>query len=175
MALPEPVTFVIRRAFVVPLGLVVLLTATLMAVSIHQGQPLAKVLFLLMFALPLAVLLVVSAWCRLTIDATGVTARRLLRTRRLAFAAVTALEAVQVRSRVFLTLVAGEDDYLIISNGYARFPELVRLLVTRLPENAVTAETRQLAAAPPQRRADIAMAWFAVVAMGYVLIAQFRW
>jgi len=165
---------VIRRAFLVPLGLVVLLTAMLMAVSVTQGQPIAKVLFLLVFILPLGLLFVDSAWRRLTIDATGVTARRLVRPRRMAFADVTALETVRVRSRVFLTLVAGEDDYLIISNGYARFPQLLQLLMASLPEQAITDETRQLAAAPPQRRADIAMAWFAVVAMSYVLIAQFR-
>jgi len=165
---------VIRRAFVVPLGLVVLLTAMLMAISIMKGQPLAKILFLLVFVLPLGLLLLESAWRRLTIDVTGVTARRLFRARRMAFADVTALETVQVRSRVFVTLVAGEDDYLIISNGYARFPQLLQLLMASLPEQAITAETRQLAAAPPHRRADIAMAWFAVIAMGYVLIVQFR-
>ena len=171
----ESATFVIRRAFLVPLGLVILLTAMLMAVSVAHGEPLAKIMFLLVFVLPLTVLFSDSAGRRLTVDATGVTARRLFRTKRMAFAEVTALETVQVRSRVFLTLVAGEDDYLIISNGYARFPDLVRLLVARLPEEAITAETRQLVAVPPQRRADIAMAWFAVVAMGYVLLAQFRW
>jgi len=170
----EPRAFVIRRAFVAPLGLVVVLTGVLMAVSLQQGQPLAKVLFLLVFALPVAVLLLESAFRRLEVDAAGVTARRLMRTRRVAFAEVTALETVRVRSRVFLTLAAGDDEFLIISNGYANFPELVRLLVAALPETVVTEETRQLAAAPPQRHADVAMAWFAVVALIYVLLFQFR-
>ena len=79
-----------------------------------------------------------------------------------------------MRSRVFLTLNAGDDEFLIISNGYADFAELVNILVAALPESAVTAETRQLATAPPVRGADIAMVWFAVAAMIYVLIAQFR-
>jgi len=166
---------VIRRAFLVPLGLSLLLMAALLAVSIHHGQPLAKALFLIVFAVPVAVLFVESAGRHLEVDAAGVTARRLLRSRRIDFAEVTALETVRVRSRVFLTLVAGDDDYLIISNGYADFPGLVRLLVALLPETAVTDETRQLAAAPPHRYADVVMAWFMVSALVYVLVAQFRW
>ena len=171
----EPRRFVIRRAFVVPLGLVLVLMVALMAVSIQHGQPLAKVLFLLVFAVPVTVVFVESAFRRLEVDAAGVTARRLLRSRRIDFAEVTALESVRVRSRVFLTLVAGDDEYLIISNGYANFPGLIRLLIAALPETVVTDEARQLAAAPPQRYADVAMVWFAVVAMVYVLVAQFRW
>lgn len=172
--MPEPRSFVIRRAFVVPLGLVLVLIGALLAVSIAHGQPVAKLVFLLVFALPLAVLFIACAFRRLDLDATGVTAVRLRRRRRIDFARVTALETVQVRSRVFLTLVAGDDEFIIISNGYADFPELVRALVAALPASAVPEETRRLAESPPRRHADVAMAWFAVAAIVYVLVAQFR-
>lgn len=172
--MPDSRRYVIRRAFLVPLGLLLVLLGALLAVSIQQGQPAAKAAFLLVFAVPVAVLLVESACRWLEVDAAGVTARRLLRSRRIDFAEVTALETVRVRSRVFLTLVAGDEEYLIVSNGYADFPGLVRLLVTVLPETVVTDETRQLAKAPPQRYADVAMAWFAIIALVYVLVAQFR-
>jgi hypothetical protein len=172
--LSETRRYVIRRAFVAPLGLLLLLMGALLVVSLVQGQPVAKVAFLLVFALPVAALLVASACRRLDIDSTGVTATRPFRSRRIDFARVTSLETVQVRSRVFLTLAAGDDEFLIVSNGYADFPGLVRTLVAALPDGAVTEETRQLAAAPPVRHADIAMVWFAVVAMGYILVAQFR-
>jgi hypothetical protein len=172
--LAETRRYVIRRAFVVPLGLLLLLLAALMVVSLMHGQPVVKVVFLLAFALPVTVLLVESACRRLDIDAAGVTAIRLFRSRRIDFVRVTALETVRVRSRVFLTLAAGNDEFLIISNGYADFAGLVRTLVAALPAAALTEETRQLAAAPPARHADIAMVWFAVVALVYVLIVQFR-
>jgi hypothetical protein len=172
--LPEIRRYVIRRSFLAPLGLALLLIGALVVVSILHGQPAAKVGFLLVFALPLALLFFASAFRRLEFDAVGVTAVRLGRSKRIDFARVTALETVQVRSRVFLTMAAGEDEFLVISNGYANFPELVRLLVAALPATAVTDETRRLAAAPPKRHADVAMAWFAVAALVYVLIAQFR-
>jgi len=171
--LPDTRQFVIRRAFVVPLGLVLVLIGVLLVVSIMHGQPIAKLAFLAVFALPVAVLFVESVFRRLDLDAEGVTARRLGQTRRIDFARVTALESVQVRSRVFLTLTAGADEFLIISNGYASFRDLARALVNALPASAVPEETRRLAAAPPTRQADVVMAWFVVAALIYVLIAQF--
>lgn len=172
--MPETESYVIRRAFVVPLGLVVLLMGALLAVSLMHGQPVAKIAFLLVFALPVTVLFIESVSRRLIVDASGVTAIRLFRSRRIDFADVTALETVQVRSRVFLTLAAGDDDFLIISNGYAGFPALLRRLIGALPASAVTDETRKLATDPPKRYADLIMIWFMLVALAYVLIAQFR-
>ena len=172
--MPEASRYVIRRALVAPLGLLLLLMVTLLIVSLLHGEPVAKVAFLLVFILPVTALFVESVFRRLEIDAAGVTAVRLFRSRRIDFARVTALETVRVRSRVFLTLVAGDDEFLIISNGYADFPGLVRTLIAQLPEAVVTEESRELASAPPVRRADSAMIWFAVVALIYVLIAQFH-
>lgn len=166
--------FVIRRAFVVPMGLLIALTVVLLAVCLLQGQPTAKVVILAGLLVPLAVLFVESAFRRVVIDQDGVTAIRPFRQRQISFADVTGLETVRVRNRVFMTLVAGEDDFLIISNSYGDFPLLVESLVAAVAEGAVTEETRQLAQQPPLRQADVFTAWFAVIALAYVLIAQFR-
>jgi hypothetical protein len=167
-------TFVIRRAFVVPMGLLIALTLTLLAVCIIQGQPLAKAIILAVLIVPLAVLFIESAFRRIVIDQTAVTAFRPFRQRQILFADVTDLETVQVRSRVFMTLMAGPDDFLIISNSYADFPDLVRALVAAVPEGAVTDETQKLAEQPTLRHADIFTVWFAIIALCYVLIAQFK-
>jgi len=167
-------TFVIRRTFVVPMGLLIALTVALLGVTVLQGQPIAKVIILAGLILPLALLFVESAWRRVVVEEDGVTAYRPFRQRRVDFAAVTSLESVRVRNRVFLTLVAGDDDFLIISNSYADFPDLLTTLMARVPDGAITPETQQLAKEPPRRQADVFTAWFAVVALAYVLIAQFR-
>ncbi len=167
-------TFVIRRSFVVPMGLLLVLTISLLAVTIFQGQPLAKVIILAVSVLPLAVLFVESAFRRVVIDENGVTAFRLFRQRQVSFADVTGLESVRVRNRVFMTLEAGPDDFLIISNSYGKFPVLLECLIAAVPEGTVTEETQQLAKQPPRRQADTFTVWFALLAMVYVLIAQFR-
>lgn len=167
-------TFVIRRAFVVPMGLLIALTITLLVVCVIQGQPVAKAVILAVMIVPLAVLFVESAVRRIVVAHDRVTAFRPFRQRQVLFADVTSLETVQVRSRVFMTLVAGPDDFLIISNSYADFPTLVASLVAAVPDDTVTEETRAMAKQPPLRHADIFTVWFAVVALCYVLIAQFK-
>lgn len=165
--------FVIRRAFVVPLGLLLLLTLALLVVCLVQGQAVAKVVILGVLLIPLIALFVECLWRQILIDDTGVTAVRPGRTRRIEFAAVTRLEAVQVRSRVFVTLVAGEDEFLIISNSYSRFGALIRQLAERLPDEALSEEAAALIEAPVVRQADIVAAWLGVLALVYVLAAQF--
>ncbi len=167
-------TYVIRRSFVIPMGLLVALTFALLVVCILQGQSLAKVIILAGLILPLAMLFVESALRRLVVDPDGITAIRVFRQRRLNFADVTSLETVRVRNRVFLTLMAGDDDFLIISNSYGDFPVLLASLVDAVPEGTITEETEQLTKKPPLRQADVFTAWFAVVALVYVLFAQFR-
>lgn len=164
----------IRRALVLPMGLLIILTLTLLAIAIFQGQPLGKIVILSGLILPLLVLFVESSFRRIVIRDEGVTAYRPFRKRHISFAEVTSLESVRVRSRVFLTLVAGEDDFLIISNSYGGFPELLQTLANKVPEGAVTEETGQLLQDPPQRQADIFIIWFAVIALIYILVAQFR-
>ncbi len=167
-------TFVIRQTFVVPMGLLMVLMVSLFVVCISQGQPLAKVIILALFILPIAALFVESAFRRVVIDQDGITAFRPFRQRQVLFADVTSLETIKVRSRVFITLMAGDDDFIIISNSYGGFPALLEALIAAVPEGTVTEETQQLAKQPPRRHADTFTVWFAVLALIYVLIAQFR-
>lgn len=167
-------TFVIRRSFVFPMGILLLLTVTLLVVCVLQGQPLAKIVILAILVPVLTALFLESALRRLVMDREGITAFRPLRQRRLVFADVTSLETVRVRNRVFLTLVAGDDDFLIISNSYGDFPALLECLVGAVPGETVTPETRLLLHKPPVRQADVFTVWFAVVALLYVLFAQFK-
>jgi hypothetical protein len=174
VALSKVQIFVIRRALVIPLGLLICLTVALLVVCISQNQPVAKAIILACMIVPISVLFVETAFRRLVIDQEGVTALRPFRQRRINFADVTSLETVRVRSRVFMTLAAGEDDFLIISNSYAAFPTLVKSLAAAVPEGTLTDDTEQQVQQPTVRHADIVTAWVAVVVVVYVLIAQFR-
>ncbi|MBW2451736.1 MAG: hypothetical protein JRF07_05185 [Deltaproteobacteria bacterium] len=166
-------TYVIRRAFVFPLGLLIGLVVLLLVTCLVQKQPVAKPIILGFLSVPLVTLFFESVARRIEISAEGVTARRTLRTMKIPFNQVTGLEAVKVRSRVFITLMAGEDDYLIISNSYSHFPKMLKQLIAALPSNVVSEETRQLANQPTTRQADIVAVWFAVAALIYILLAQF--
>jgi len=165
-------TFVIRRAFLLPLGLLLLETLVLLVVCLVQQQPIAKALILLFLILPIAGLFVESLGRKLILDARGLTAKRLFRQQTIAFAEVTELETVMVRNRVYLTLCAG-DDFLIFSNSYSDFPLLVSQLLESIPAGTVSAATAQMAAAPPTKKSDIISCWIGVALLVYILLAQF--
>lgn len=170
----RPQSFVIRRAFVIPLGVLIALTVALLVTCFVQDQSTAKIIILSGLVLPLAILFVESVCRRVIIDSQGVTAYRPFRNRRIPFAEISSLETVRVRNRVFLTLVTAADDFLILSNSYGEFPALLNSLVKAVPDEAITEETKSLILKPPVRLADIFTAWFAVIALAYVLFAQFK-
>ncbi|BCR06667.1 hypothetical protein DESUT3_37360 [Desulfuromonas versatilis] len=166
-----PRYFSIRKAFLVPLGLLVLLCCILLVVVLMVGQPVAKAFILGALILPITGLFVESAFRKAVIDEQGITVYKFLRSKSLKFAELTAVETVQVRKRAFLTLCA-EDEFLILSNAYGDFPELVRVLLSRVPEGTVSEETRQMAASPPVKSSDVISCWLAVALLAFILYIQ---
>lgn len=163
--------FVIRRAFLLPLGLLLLLCVALVVACLLQGEPRGKVIILALIILPVGILFVESLFRRTEVGGEGVTVFKLLRRKVLRFADITALETVQVRKRAFLTLCAG-DDFVILSNAYGDFPRLVDTLMARVPLGAVSEETRKMAAAPPRKSTDIVSCWLAVALVAFILFIQ---
>lgn len=163
--------FSIRRSFLIPLGLLVLLTGILFALCVVRGEPTAKILILGFIMLPIIILFAESVFRRTQLTADGLVACKLLRQKELKFAEITAVETVRVRKRVFLTLCAG-DDFLIISNAYGSFPALVQALLDRVPAAAVSEETKEMAAAPPVKSTDVVSCWLAVALMAFILYIQ---
>jgi len=168
----EKQTYVIRRAFLLPLGLLLLECLALLGVVLAQHQPVAKAVILVGMLLPLGLVFLECLVRRVEVGDKDLTMRKLLRGKTLAFADITALEAVVVRKRVYLSLSAG-DDFLLISNAYAGFPELLRFLAEKLPEGVVSEETRAMTAAPPVKQSDVVMAWLGVLLMIFILWVQF--
>ncbi|PLX93629.1 MAG: hypothetical protein C0621_07045 [Desulfuromonas sp.] len=164
-------TFRIRKAFLIPLGLLLLLCLTLLGVCIVHKEPLAKCLILIFLLLPIVVLFLESLFRRIEVDKEHVVAHRLLRRKRLAFAELSEIETVMVKRRAFITLCAG-DDFLIISNAYSRFPELVAALLAPADETVVSETTREMAKEPPMKSSDIVSAWLAVGLLLFILYSQ---
>lgn len=164
--------YIIRRAFVLPLGLVLLLCAVLLGVCVSQGQPIAKAIILAGLMLPLVILFIESLVRRLTISDEALVARKLLGEKTLRFAEITEVETVQMRKRTYLTVCA-DDEFVIISNSYGDFPGLVRDLLARVPETAISDQTRTMAEKPPVKYGDIISAWLGVGLLIYLVMVQF--
>lgn len=164
-------TYVIRRTFLFPLGILLLLCLGLLALCLVQNQPLVKSFLLGFIILPIIILFVESAFRKAIIDSEGVTVYKLCRSKRFLFSEMTSVDTVQVRKRVFLTLSAG-DDFLIISNAYGQFPDLVAALLDRIASEAISEETRQMAQRPPHKSNDVVSCWLAVALMAFILYIQ---
>lgn len=165
-------SYVIRRAFLIPLGLVIALCLTLGGVVIFQHQPGAKLLVLAVVILPLLFVFVECAFRRIELDETGIRAFRLGRLRTILWSEITALETVRVRQRAFLTICAGEE-FIIVSNMYSGFPQLTQKVLELTPASAISEETRQMALAPPMKHSDIVILWLLTGMMAWLVSVQF--
>jgi hypothetical protein len=131
----------------------------------------AKIVMLGLLLVPLAILFVECCVRRVVIAETTITARRLLRSKSMNFAEISAVDSVVVRRRAFLTLSAG-DDFLILSNAYGRFPELLNAVLVRVPESSISPESREMATAPPSKNGDIVSCWIAIAVMIGIIVIQ---
>ena len=171
--LMDPSIYSIRKSFLLPLGLIVLLSGILLITALMLQLPKAKVIILGIFLLPALVLFAESSLRRVRVTKQGIEVSKLLRNKQMAYADLTAIDTIQVRKRAFISL-SSEKDFIILSNSYAQFGELLRQLVELAPETAVSDETRQLASNPPQKCSDVVSAWLAVVVLVLIIMAQFN-
>lgn len=166
------IIFRVKRAFLVPLGLLLLSLTLLLLQAWWQGEPGFKLAFLALVMVPIALLFAESACRRVELTAAGITFHKLGRQQSLSWQDLDTVEALKVRKRAFVTLCAG-DNCLIISNAYARFPQLINQLLQQAPASAVSDESHNLAAAPPRQSGDIFSCWLGVIVV--VLLLILRW
>ncbi|MBW2187852.1 MAG: hypothetical protein JRG71_16185 [Deltaproteobacteria bacterium] len=155
--------FRIRKAFLFPLGILVIEIVALLASCIIFEQPVAKSVILGVMILPVLILFVECLFRSTTIDSETIMTR----------SDISEVETIQVKKRAFVTLCAG-DDFLIFSNAYSKFPTMVNTLLSYLPEEVITEETAAMASEPPRKSTDILSCWLAAALMGFILYAQLK-
>ena len=166
-------TYSIRKNFLLPLGLIVLLSFVLLISAIYLHLPLAKIIILVVFLLPVSIIFIESSLRKIHITEDGLEIKKLFRSKRLSYAELTDIDTIQVRQRVFVSL-SSENDFIILSNSYERFGELMKQLLSVAPAMIVSDQTRQLAENPPKKCSDIFSAWLAVAVLTLIIFVQLR-
>ncbi|MDX2495207.1 MAG: hypothetical protein QNK27_09630 [Desulfuromusa sp.] len=169
----ESSTFSIRKSFLLPLGLIVLLSFILLASALFLQLPTAKIIILAAFLVPACIICAESYRRKVKINDDAIEVNKLFRSKRLAYNELTAVDAIQVRKRAFVSL-SSENNFMIISNSYAQFGSLLQQLIARAPENVVSDEIRQLAENPPPKCSDVFSAWLAVAVLALIIFVQLR-
>jgi hypothetical protein len=164
-------SFTIRRALLLPLGLLLLVQLALLIVSVFQGQPLNKCLFVGGVVLVLAGLLANNLLRRIELDDEGITVCRIGRRRRMLFADLTEVEAVCLRKRLFVTLWV-DESFLLLTNAYGNVDTLFQLLLQRVPSGLASDEVQEVVGNPPRHNGNIIVCWFAVVFSLLILCRQ---
>jgi hypothetical protein len=169
----EPSTYSIRKSFLVPLGLVVLLSFLLLASALFLDLPLAKIVILGAFLIPVCLLFVESSLRRVKVDDSCIRVHKLFRNKQLDYADLTAVDTIQVRKRAFISL-SSENDFLILSNSYDHFGQMLKQLVQKVPSSVISEETREMAENPPSKCSDVFSAWLAVAVLALIIYVQLR-
>ncbi len=166
-------TYTIRKSFLIPLGLAVLLSFILLATALFLQLPTAKTIILVAFLLPVCVIFAESSLRKVSVTEDAIEVNKLFRRKRLSYADLTDIDTIQVRKRIFVSL-STENDFMILSNSYDQFGLLLKQLLARVPETVVSDETRQLAENPPQKCSDVFSAWLAVAVLVLIIYVQLR-
>jgi hypothetical protein len=93
--------FQIRRTFLLPLGILLVLSLVLFVTVIVQGKPVVKVVLLGMMIMPISGLFLESFFRRIHFDDESITVFKPLRKKSLKFSELTEVETLQVKKRVF--------------------------------------------------------------------------
>lgn len=163
--------FLIRRTFLLPLGLLLVAMIALFILCLIQGEERSRIAILGLLILPATILFAESVFRRIEISDEEMTTFRFMRRKSLRIADITEVESIRIRGRAFLTLCAG-DDFIIFTNAYERFPQLLATLLSKTPDHVVSAETVALAASPPVKISDIVSCWVGFVLMLFFFFLQ---
>lgn len=169
----ESSTFTIRKSFLLPLGLVVLLSFILLLSALFLQLPTAKIIILILFLLPVCIIFAESIFRKVYVAEDAVEVSKLFRRKRLNYNELTAIDTIQLRKRAFVSL-SSENDFMILSNSYNHFGLLLKQLLKNVPENVVSDEIRRLADTPPKKCSDVFSAWLAVAVLALIIYVQLR-
>jgi hypothetical protein len=162
--------YTIKKAFLVPLGVDVLLLCALFAISmLPQGSATERLVFAI-FLVPSLYLFFECLLRRVTVDGGGIVIRKLLREKGVSWEGITSVGGLSMHNKVYLLLTTIKG-FFIISNAYGGFPDLAAEIVSRVDRARVEEEVLLQVGRSPSVVFHAALAWTAAVFMvGIILI-----
>lgn len=167
------ITYRIRKGFLIPMAITVVLGVVLLLIGMTVQLPSGRLYLLAAFIAPALLIFIESSRRRVHLHNDHILMERTLGKKQLNFNDLTSVDAVRVRKRVFISLTT-ENSFMIISNSYEHFDELVHRLIELVPQPTLSDEARELAADPPRKCSDIFSAWLAVAVLLLVIAVQLR-
>jgi hypothetical protein len=154
-------TFKIKRAFLVPFNIIVVLLFLLFLFSLFRGQIWEKIVLAISFASTL--LIAIEATRRkIIVTNEGLKIEKFSRTKEFVWTEITHLGVVNMRNKIYFLLTTTRGFYFF-SNLLENHALLIRFIVDKLGNERVETEVNNYLDHPVERRSLIVMCWFAVL------------
>jgi hypothetical protein len=163
--------YMIRRAFLMVIGLDAFLLFCLFMVSLVKKENTMENLILMLFFLLTLVLFLECLLRRVTVVEEGLVIRKLGRNKALLWDEITRVGYLILHRKVYLLLTTVKG-FFVISNAFEGFPRLVEDLVAHVEPDRVEQDVRQQAGRSLQGIANIVAAWVAAVLMMAMILMK---
>lgn len=160
----------IRRAFLTPFALVVILLFVLLLLSFVNGSPAERVALAVIF--PVALLLFfVSVRRRIVVSEGGIRLRKFLKDRELCWGDITQVGLLAIRQKVYLLLTT-KKGFHILSNAYGDFPLLVRDITGQVDGEKVEQGVSEQIEHPLINNAPLFSTWGAALIIIFIIAGR---
>jgi hypothetical protein len=163
--------YMIRRAFLMVIGLDAFLLFCLFMVSLVKKENTMENLVLMLFFLPTLVLFLECLLRRVTVVEEGLVIRKLGRNKALLWDEITRVGYLILHRKVYLLLTTVKG-FFVISNAFEGFPRLVEDLVAHVEPDRVEQDVRLQAGRSLKGVANIVAAWVAAALMTVMILMK---
>jgi hypothetical protein len=163
--------YMIRRAFLMVIGLDAFLLFCLFMVSLVKKENTMENLILMLFFLLTLVLFLECLLRRVTVVEEGLVIRKLGRNKALLWDEITRVGYLILHRKVYLLLTTVKG-FFVISNAFEGFPRLVEDLVAHVEPDRVEQDVRLQAGRSLKGVANIVAAWVAAALMTVMILMK---
>ena len=163
--------FKVRRAFLIPLTVVIVLLFLLLVVSLFRGQMWERIVLAVFFISSLFIG-IETARRKIVVNEEGLQLEKFFRIKIFFWREITHLGVVELRHKAYFLLTTTKGFYFF-SNILENHSLLVRSLVDKLGAEKVEIEVKNYLDHPVERLSLIVMSWIAVLIIIAVIILKF--
>jgi hypothetical protein len=163
--------YTIRKAFLIPFTVDVVLLFVLLVISLFLGGAPAEKGVLAVIFLPMFLIFLEARFRSVFVGDRGIRLKKFLRTKDVDWEDITHVGALIIRNKVYLLLTTVKG-FFILSNAYEKFPLLIRDIVEHTGQEKVEEEVRGQMEHPPVSWENVIAAWIAAAVIAGIIFMK---
>ena len=160
----------VKRAFLVPFSIMVVLLFLLLGISLITGQAWEKIILAVLCVIILTID-IEAARRGIIANEEGLKIKKFFREKNFTWPEITHLAVVVMRNKAYFLLTTTKGFY-IFSNLLENHALLIRFLLDKLGQEKVEVEVTNYLENPIERSSLIVMSWVAVIVISIIIILK---